>query len=299
MEPMKAIKIRYCSDLHLEFYYFDKFNNKSTDQEIHDFFSGLANEIIKPISGDGNSILILAGDICEGYRCVTRYHGFFNELSKRFLEVIWVPGNHEYYGYKISDSYNNRIKISIKEQFNNVHFLNKDEMVIENNNKIVILGCTLWTNFNNANPLSMISSQNALNDYRQITMHTKEDNYRSLRANDTLGFFLEEFNFLKQNINKYTDLGIPVLVVTHHAPSFESIPDRYRGDIISDAYASNLDLTSLRKLPVAWIHGHIHDSNDYFIENMRVLSNPRGYFTEVNPEYSSKYILIKTNPELM
>jgi hypothetical protein len=47
------------------------------------------------------------------------------------------------------------------------------------------------------------------------------------------------------------------------------------------AYASNLDYLFDNKTftnpPSIWIHGHIHSSNDYYINNTRIISNPRGY----------------------
>lgn len=66
------------------------------------------------------------------------------------------------------------------------------------------------------------------------------------------------------------------MVVTHHAPSFQSIAPMYRQDSLTPAFASNLDY--LMGEPIClWIHGHVHHSNDYEINGTRIVSNPRGY----------------------
>lgn len=72
------------------------------------------------------------------------------------------------------------------------------------------------------------------------------------------------------------------LVVTHHAPSIRSLPERRRAELISCAYASNLDEFILTYQPRLWIHGHIHHNNDYFIGNTRVIANPRAYPDDPN-----------------
>lgn len=66
------------------------------------------------------------------------------------------------------------------------------------------------------------------------------------------------------------------VVVTHHAPSGRSVPED-RGHERWGAYASGLEAVILRFQPDLWIHGHIHEPQDYMIDQTRVLSNPRGY----------------------
>jgi Icc-related predicted phosphoesterase len=65
--------------------------------------------------------------------------------------------------------------------------------------------------------------------------------------------------------------------VSHHLPSWESVAERYRGDKLSAAFASNLDAIIEREQPRLWIHGHTHDGFDYMIGETRVLCNPCGY----------------------
>lgn len=55
------------------------------------------------------------------------------------------------------------------------------------------------------------------------------------------------------------------VVVTHHLPHCRSIPARFKGDLLSAAYASDLSEVIEMGRPVLWIHGHTHDSCDYTV----------------------------------
>lgn len=70
------------------------------------------------------------------------------------------------------------------------------------------------------------------------------------------------------------------VVITHHAPSIKSIPEKFRNDILSSAYASNLEDFIIEYKPNYWIHGHIHEPIEYKIGNTTVLCNPCGYINE-------------------
>lgn len=59
------------------------------------------------------------------------------------------------------------------------------------------------------------------------------------------------------------------------APSAESIPHRYKHELLSAVYAS--DLEELAVAAGLWIHGHVHDSVDYTLGKCRVISNSLGY----------------------
>jgi Icc-related predicted phosphoesterase len=64
---------------------------------------------------------------------------------------------------------------------------------------------------------------------------------------------------------------------THHAPSQRSVPIEHQNDILSAAYASSLDALVENSGAALWIHGHLHQAQDYAIGQTRVICNPRGY----------------------
>jgi Icc-related predicted phosphoesterase len=80
--------------------------------------------------------------------------------------------------------------------------------------------------------------------------------------------------------------------MTHHAPSLQSIPDKYKNEFIRVAYASDLEQKILEKQPQLWVHGHVHESFDYRIGETRVVCNPRGYvMDETNPKFNPSLVV--------
>ena len=81
------------------------------------------------------------------------------------------------------------------------------------------------------------------------------------------------------------------VVVTHHAPSIHSIPEIYKTDYLSAAFASNLeDFISSSKIDI-WIHGHLHDPSDYKIGETRIVCNPRGYIGETHKGFIPELVI--------
>jgi Icc-related predicted phosphoesterase len=81
------------------------------------------------------------------------------------------------------------------------------------------------------------------------------------------------------------------VVVTHHAPHAQSIPEEFQGHPLSPCYASDLD--ALMGKAGTWIHGHIHESLDYQVRGTRIVTNPRGYRLRgggmQNPEFRADF----------
>ena len=90
---------------------------------------------------------------------------------------------------------------------------------------------------------------------------------------------------LKDWIEKATETGLKVIVMTHHAPSYQSVAGQYRGDLLNAAYANRLD--ALVEKVDLWVHGHTHHSFDYRIGKGRVVCNPRGYYPrDLNKDFN-------------
>lgn len=290
---MSPLSFRYVSDLHLEFAFGTSLASYEDPLEkLDQVFADLALQSIPHLDTDPQTVLLLAGDICEAWRATTRYAGFFESLSKRFAEVLWVGGNHEYYGHKLSDSHNHRVSTAVTERWPNVKFCDRKRVDFTNwTQTVTVLATTLWTNFDKANPVAMMAAGDKMNDYRAITFaDVDRDIFRTLRPLDTLGRHKVEWKWLTNEINKVIeeDSKRRIIVMTHHAPSYQSVPDRYlrSNDILNAAYASNLNFADFKRMPNMWIHGHLHDPVMYDMGECRVVSNPRGYMTELyNYEY--------------
>lgn len=241
------MKVKVLSDLHLEHF--------------------VAAQVYPVGEGD---VLILAGDILcakhfktDGYlRRV--YDRFIDDCSKRYNKVLYVFGNHEYYGYNYEGT-----KRKIKENLPyNFHVLDNNTVKIEDWN---FIGFTLWTDFRNENILEMMEAECNMNDYKTIRIGS---NYRKLRANDTLEFHKNSKKYLLDQLQTISD---KVFVISHHAPSYQSIPQEYKKHA-NGAYCSDLDNLIIDNQQIKyWVHGHTHTSFNYMIEQCRVVCNPGGY----------------------
>ena len=68
------------------------------------------------------------------------------------------------------------------------------------------------------------------------------------------------------------------VVLTHHVPTFMNYPAKYRGDVMNEAFAVEMqDLIESSGVD-AWIYGHTHcNTPDFQIGRTRLLTNQLGY----------------------
>jgi Icc-related predicted phosphoesterase len=130
-----------------------------------------------------------------------------------------------------------------------------------------------------------------MNDFKFI-QHGND--HRRLQPEDTTLLFESTLLHLKESLKKtYTGKTV---VLTHHAPSIQSVSERYIHDVLTPAFASNLEALMDKSISL-WVHGHVHNSNDYIVNGTRVVSNPRGYQPEgsdfpENPEFEA-YLVVE------
>lgn len=242
------MKLKIFSDLHLEHY---------------------VGCQVFPYLGRGD-ILILAGDILcakhlktDGY-LHSVYDRFLEDCSKNYEKVLYVKGNHEFYGY----NYEGTHRKILDNLPGNFHLLENDTVKIEDWN---FIGFTLWTNFRNENPLEMMEAEQYMNDYKVIRIGS---NYRKMRAQDTLNFHNQSHNYLLKQLEVFKE---NVFVISHHAPSYQSIPQQFKKNA-NGAYCNDLDNLILDNPQIKyWVHGHTHTPFDYKIGECRVICNPGGY----------------------
>lgn len=245
------MKIAIGSDLHLEF------------------------EDFNPINEEGADVLILAGDIfiaCAGLALQHRQEVFIKRACENFKYVIYIMGNHEYY-----HSYFNHAKPLIEmftsDVYDNFFFLDDSQLTLEGQH---FIGSTLWTDQDGLNPTAIEGSR-MMADFNGI---------------------IKEFT-VEQSVHKFDKASTYIMqalkpgsiVITHHSPSFKSCHPKYAKSIVNPSFHSDLDWFMEFRDPKLWIHGHIHDVCDYYIENTRVICNPKGYPKERSwMPYSFKYL---------
>ena len=223
--------------------------------DLHLEFSGF-----EPAGHDAD-VVVIAGDLHKKERGL-------EWIAEHFpgKPVIYVAGNHEFYGAALPRL---TAKLQKKTRGTNVHFLERAAVDISG---IRFLGATLWTDYRLLGPAhtGMAAAEEVMNDFKRIRVSPQ---YRRLRAFDLQKLHFATLRFLDQELRDPR----PTIVVTHHAPSAKSVVEADRSDLLSSAYASDLDAKIEAWAPLVWIHGHTHHAVAYQIGATRVLSNPRGY----------------------
>ncbi|WP_298173422.1 metallophosphoesterase [Acidithiobacillus sp.] len=237
--------VAYASDLHLEF----------------------GNAV--PTEGlEKADILVLAGDvdmIPEGWADLLR------QLRKVFSgPIVGILGNHEYYnGVFPDDREKFRDAIAHDRQ---AYLLEKDMVILDG---VRFLGATLWTDF--ASGRQMRSCQRMMADFAVIF----DGHSGNITPETILKVHQDNIAWLDDQFTNHLHAG-PDIVVTHHAPSYQSQHPRFAGSPISGGFCSNQEHRIQRWKPDVWIHGHVHDPMDYRIGQTRILCNPWGYPDEEN-----------------
>lgn len=247
---------------------------------MSDLHIDVADYQVTPTEAD---IVILAGDIAEGLRGIEWAH---ENLPK--LPVLYVPGNHEYYGFKLSE-----LNADLKKSSSHyVQALQRDSLIIEG---VRFLGCTLWTDFglfgDEKQDVSMFLAKRYMADFRKILLEDKAS-ASVFSPEDSVRLHQADRRWLEQELAK--PFEGKTIVITHHAPHLGSLHPRFADDLLSAGFLS--DLTHLMGKADLWIHGHIHDSFDYQVNGTRVVCNPRGYVSRgrVENEQFSDCLVIDT-----
>jgi predicted phosphohydrolase len=208
-------------------------------------------------------VVVLAGDIHlgrEGRKWARRY---FPDKP-----VVYVLGNHEFYRNSIPELTN---KLKEETAGSHIHVLENDVLEL---NGFSILGCTLWTDFHLwPDPeAAMLVADQGMSDFALIEMKAEK---RIFRPWDSAKLHAESVAWLKKELAVRDPAQ--TIVVTHHAPSGQSIAPRYAGSVLNAAFASKLDSFIEHSRVPLWIHGHTHHNVDYTIGSTRVYTNQRGY----------------------
>jgi predicted phosphodiesterase len=211
-----------------------------------------------------HDVVVIAGDICHGLDEAMRFIAG-EKLNDK--PVMFVAGNHEFYGFdRHAELASGRAEAA---KTSNIHLLERDFVEIGG---VAFLGCTLWTDYKYAGvreqARAMYLAAQRLNDHRLI------GNGRGVwTPQDALEEHEVSLAWLGRGLAKIGPA--PTVVVTHHAPSPRSVHERYRGDLLTAAFASDLGVLVGRA--TLWVHGHMHSPADYVQDGCRVLANPRGY----------------------
>lgn len=210
-------------------------------------------------------VVVLAGDIAPPRHAAL----WALRLQK---PVVYVPGNHEFYGSSIEAASAELKRLCAGTQ---VHVLDNDEVVIDG---VRFLGSTLWTDFRlfgdgAERTAAMAEAQRLMRDFSRIRLDESTD---ALFTPDAAAMLFERnATWLERNL-AVPHAG-PTVVVTHHAPARQSIHWRFAGSLLNACFVSDAEHLVSADRVQWWIHGHTHDSFNYVLNGTRVVCNPRGY----------------------
>jgi predicted phosphodiesterase len=251
-----AMKLNIISDLHLNVCGFSRPENEA-------------------------DVVVLAGDIARPREAIAWARDFDKP-------VLYVPGNHEFYGGSLDGVASELEQLSAGTC---IRVLDNAEIVTGG---VRFLGTTLWTDFQlfgaGRSAAAMALGQDLMRDFSRIRRTAVGDAMFS--PEDAAALFERDVRWLGARLDRAHE-G-PTVVITHHAPSPRSIHPRFASSLLSACFVSDAERLLGGSRVQLWIHGHTHDSFDYRVNGTRVICNPRGYAnggTNENPQFDPNLMI--------
>ena len=257
-----TLRLHVVSDLHVEF----------------------GNPIPAPV--EDADLIVLAGDLAPYRPAVIR------ELACawRGKRVFYVPGNHEFYGGDID-----HVRAALARQCLEVgiDLLDRASRCIRG---VRFIGATLWTDFN-------LYGVECAFAFKELAQHSMSDFHvighkgRTFTPEESARRHAADLRFIDRELRHAQEAGETAVVITHHAPTGQSVHPRFFGSNLNPAFASDLERMIATYQPALWIHGHMHNSVDLRLGETRVLANPGAYSPEENTEYDPALcVTVATDP---
>lgn len=253
-------------------------------------------------------LVLFAGDLDDGA------HRSMQWLADRFagLPIFMVGGNHDFYrdgspnGYTIEEQ---TARLRDMAAGLGIRFLENDAAL---HGDLRILGCTLWTDFQQRPEYmppkeAMYLAQNGrlpdegryarrsrMTDYQSIHQTEADGRRRRFTPSRSIAMHKESRAWLEAELARGHD-G-PTAVITHHAPTPQALmqPPQsldwcYASDLESLMTGDAIDAISGQPVvaPEIWCCGHIHSALDLEIGLTRLVANPRGYPTRTPGLYEN------------
>lgn len=228
--------------------------------DVHtEFHADGGRSFVRGLPRRPGDVAVLAGDIATA-------PGLFEALAlfaERFERVVFVPGNHDWYGASREQMQNLRARVT--RQLPQVSWLEESSVELDGQR---FLGTSLWF----PDSAAARSRWTAMPDFVAIS--------------DFETWIWSAFGRARAFLEETLRPGD--VVVTHHLPSQRSVSERYRESPLNAYFVGDVEDLIVERQPRLWIHGHTHVSLDYAIGAARVLCNPFGYVrSELNPAFDA------------
>lgn len=242
------MNIQLLSDLHFEGHY------------------DYGREFIERLDPSETDVLVLAGDIIPVN--LGRTAQTLAAFKDKYDYVLYVPGNHEFYGTSIQDGMA-MLRSAAMEA--GVRLLESYFPVEIGGQRF--LGDTMWF------PWSVEAddrdNRRMVNDFRLI----KDCNPVAFQKNERFRAFLGQ------------SLVEGDVVITHHMPTPKAIAPRFARSRINCYFVSDMTDLIVERKPALWLFGHTHDGMALTEGPTRLYSNPMGYLGENRTRYDDRFII--------
>ena len=236
---MENLKIYYISDIHTETYWHRWGEDRPPDS--------------------GQAVLVLAGDIGSLDRAAELEH-FLTYASGAYMQVLYVLGNHEYYGCSdMAEALADYRKFC--EAWDNVTVLEKEVIEVGG---VRFAGTTLWTKTSEEDAGLAVR---VLADYRYIQI-----GYRGVSVGDLNSESALCYSFLES--------AEADVIITHHRPFLEkSSPHKTLNTCFGSPYEELVGAVGASH----WVYGHDHLPDVRVVEGTTMYNNCKGYLGEIAP----------------
>ena len=239
--------------------------------DLHYEFHGPGSHVAVPA---GTDVLILAGDI--GSVLLGTFSTLENALrhyAARVPHVLYVTGNHEFYGLGVAARVADSVA-EIEAECRNLTRLTAERGVVEING-VTFAGDTLW-----------FGDPDGLNSM----YHKTFIDFRAIEApNATTAEWIQANHDRAKQFFRHAKADV---FVTHHIPSSALITSKWATSPINRFFASEVFKT-VEHPPKVWCYGHTHDAIDCVLGETRFLCNPRGYPHENSRDFAAKTFDVK------
>lgn len=219
---------------------------------------------------EGLDALIIAGDLTDDPEL--NWPKLFRFLADHIdlCRVYVIPGNHDYYGWRLDDDEGLR-KIA---ENSGVNFAQKSAIEVGGDRFIC---CTLWTDFklfgDHRIADAMRETMMFMPDYDLISVGPEE---RMLDPADLLDVHKDHLAWIGAELKKPFDGRS--FVVTHHGPHPRAALPITK---LSAGFVSNLTGFITRHRPDVWLFGHTHWHQQTYVGSTLIKNVSLGYSDEI------------------
>lgn len=233
-------------------------------------------------NSDHVDLVVLAGDIA-----VKNLDISLQDIREcyRKVPILFVPGNHEYYGYDFDERNEQMESICAKHDI-----LMLSDGVVYSSDDYQFFGSTLWSDMSAIDGYPRESDkgvvESSVSDFYRISVDG-----RKYTVDDMIQKSKKEKAFVERMLMCQGDMKS--VVIGHFPPLLELGNPIFQKNALTNYFHNDWSDLILRYNPFAWIYGHIHYNSPYKKHfDTHLLSNQRGYNKETsNLSYHPSYVV--------